>query len=361
MQPTDRASLQDAVDSGVPFQSPARLIELDRSIVVTKPAWIPPMQVRTLGPDPAFDLRCSRVTMTRVDIFCDGRGTHGIVNRSGWDNEITYLKDVCIRNATSHAILSEDGDCFFVENFHPMFCGGYGIYSQNNLMNSRLHFAMTAETAGVYMTKRTQQPEGVDIGGKIVPLGQSRSGVVLEWGLKITIMPDAIIDQCGGYGLMCGAGVSDVTVSPGAWIGGHLTDGNPNMPLITLLNGCNRIRIDGASIVAGRSDQLIAFPGVRLLTIKDTDFLDVAAGRSNCNITGLQHSSLIGNRFWHARSGGGSLVWSGGDGSCSAYDNTSFHGNDPSHGGAWGHGMIITGQTRVRDNVEVTLPNGWTH
>lgn len=366
IQPTDRASLQAAVDSGHMFAPPAVAIELDRPIVITKPSWLPQMQLLARpGCDVMIDLRCSRVTMDRVDLFCQGNATHGIVNKSGWDNELTYLRGVCIRHAKSHAILSEDGDCFFMRDYHPMFCGGYGLYSQNNLMNSSIHFAMTAETAGVYMTKRTQQPEGVDIGGKIVPLGQGRSGVVLEYGLKINIMADSVIDQCGGWGLYCGPNVSDVTVCPGAWIGGtsNTALGSPHHPLVAL-NGCNRINIDGASIVGGASDQLLAFPGTRLVTVKDTDFYDVAPGRANCNISGIQHSKVAFNRFWHARTGGvyggNSLYWQGGDASCAAYDNTSFFGSDPVKG-SWGRDMNIGPAIRQRDNVNIQLPAGWTH
>lgn len=317
------------------------------------------------GSEPAFHIKSSKVRMSGVEILCNGHAPHGIVNSSGWDNELTVLRDITIRQSTSHAILHEDGDAVMLDNFFPFYCNGFGFYSQNNLLNSRLHFAKTNETGGVLLTKRDQQPEGVDIGGKIIPY-TNRSGVVIEHGLKITIMPDSIIDQCGLYALDIHPPVSDVTVCPGTYLGGmngpshQNPPGNPNAPLVTLRGG-NMIRLDGVTIQGGASDQLIAFPGVRLLDIVGCSFQNSAPGRANCNISGMQHSKLMQNRFWHARSGGGSVVWSGGDASCCAYDNTSFHGNDATHGGAWGNNMIITGATRQRDNVEVTLPNGWTH
>lgn len=374
MQPTDRVSLQACVDSGQPFLPPDVEIKFDRPIIVNKRAWIPPMQVRAMPgmTDPMFDLRVSKVRMEGVEILCDGHAVHGIVNRSGWDNDTTVINSVTVRNATSHAILHEDGDSMHITNFHPWYCGGgdsFGVYVQNNFLNSRVHFAMTDQCGGVYLSKRDQQPEGVDIGGKIIPY-IGRSGVEVHHGLKINIMGDAVIDQCGKYALYVGTPVSDLRVLPGAYLGGmngpdhQHPAGDPNAPLI-VLNNPNMISLDGVTIQGGASDQLLAFPGTRLLDITGCWFQNVAPGRANCNITGMQQSNVIMNRFWHARQGGqyggNSLYWQGGDASCAAYDNTSFFGNDPAHGGAWGRPMNIAGATRVRDNTNVTLPNGWTH
>lgn len=360
-------ALQRCVDSGRPITPVGGDLYLDRTLEINSPARLEGFTlVKASGSDPLILIKNSRVTLRDLSLNCAGKAAHGIVNRTPWDNEQTYIENVVVRNSTSHAAVHEDGDAVFIRNFEALYCGAAGEFAwdvQNNFINSSIHITKTDNCGGVRLSKRANQPEGVDISGKIIPyLG--RSGIEVHYGLAVDILPGTVIDQVGTYGLLVANGASDVKVT-GAYIGGvNGTDwnnppGNPDAPLITLLGG-NQLKLQNVTVQGGASDQLIAFPNVRLLTVRNCDFLNVAPTRSNCNITGLAHSKVMENSFWHARSGGGSLVWRDSGEACYCYDNTAYHGSSPFFG-AFGADLIVTGAAKQRDNTRVTLPTGWTH
>jgi parallel beta helix pectate lyase-like protein/hemolysin type calcium-binding protein len=223
---------------------------------------------------------------------------NGITIAKPADNLPTSIQDNVI-DGFARAI-GLQGDNFSVQR-NTLTNNGTGVYLGGSTLNGRIMDNQITGGNGIDLEGGGQQPEGVDISGNVISLGETGSyGVLIRSGLAIQITGNTINHVVHGQGIVLDASnapVAFVSIN-GNFISGSAEAGvGPNVGVLVRGNVTNTTVAQNR--IVNWSGYDIQAAGANKLYVGGNSF-DSASNAGNVSLDDVGNATVLGNMFGSA-------------------------------------------------------------
>src|SRR6185312_3749305 len=190
-----------------------------------------------------------------------------------------------------------EGDNFSVQR-NTLTNNGTGVYLGGSTLNGRITYNQITGGNGIDLEGEGQQPEGVDISGNVISLGETGSyGMLIRSGLAIQITGNTINHVVHGQGIVLGgsnAPVAFVSVN-GNFVSGSAETGiGPNVGVLVSGNVTNTTVAQNRIVNWSGFD--IQATGANKLYVGENSF-DSASNVGNISLEDVSNATVLGNMF----------------------------------------------------------------